>query len=234
MKYSIYYIIITFFFFSCNSNQSLDDNEGLSVKKEFYPNGDLKFYNEYNLDSGDGFSIEYYLDSIIKRKGKYKNFKPFGFWSNYSEKGVLEYKQEFIHLDTNENYLNQIIFYDVNGEVDFERSSFFDIQLDKRKININDSLRITFRLASSVNKYGVEIRLGELTENYQWKDSSLVDTVYAGKYYMTIPMIKIADKLGSNVIQGQIIDYSVKEIGLRLLKKERVMYFSEEYFVESK
>ena len=37
--------------------------------------------------------------------------------------------------------------------------------------------------------------------------------------------------LGKKLFQGQIIDYGVEEVNSKLLIKERVMYFSEEYFV---
>ena len=132
------------------------------MRKEFYPNGNLRFESSVGQNGLlEGNYTEYYDSGEVKSKGEYfegsisdtvyifyrngnlqakgflnKNIKN-GWWKYYREDGKLKSIEEYLVINDS-MYKNQSILYLKNGKTDLKKSSFFSLEIpDTLKVGKN-------------------------------------------------------------------------------------------------
>ena len=169
MKKSIYLILIILLF-SCDKEvkEIYQEYNGQRVKVEFsdsdadslftgfrgsaYENGNLKSLAYYNTGVIIDTLFLYHENGKIKEKGLMKNNLKIGWWLSFNEQGNLITKTEVLNFrDT--LYKNQVKYYEKNGNLKLEPSTFFEL-------DIPDTLRIGKNLAR-VKNYVTNFNNGE-------------------------------------------------------------------------
>tara|TARA_R110002096_G_scaffold64801_2_gene157755 strand:- start:6 stop:713 length:708 start_codon:yes stop_codon:yes gene_type:complete len=235
MRNIIYLLSLAIIFGCQNKNTEINiDHEiidSIQINNEYFENGNISLIKEYNLSTGITEYAKYYESGELERTGAAKDSIRIGEWHNYSKKGELTLWQQYVNYK-NSKYLNQIIYYNEDGSVNESNSSYYDIKSNMDTVLLGDTLVMNFRLGNSVYKKGLMILLGELNTDNTWKNESTIDTLLNNDYYFDLNLNLVAKDLGDNLIQGQIIDYTSYIEDDKLIYEQRVMFFSEEYFVE--
>jgi hypothetical protein len=100
--------------------------------EEYYSNGKLKKETEYIAGAVSDTVYYYYENGIMKKKGLFREDQMVGWWLYYDSAGKLSKKIEYLMVE-NKPYINQEIFFDNEGNINYPVSSFF-------RLHINDTL----------------------------------------------------------------------------------------------
>lgn len=159
---------------------------------EYYPNGNLKLKVQINKDSiqigtyetyyetGELSSktnyyngtiadtlFKYHKNGVIKEKGLVKNNIKDGWWLYYDSDGRLNKKSDFVTV-RDSMYKNQSYYYDKNGNVNLEPSTYFELE-------IPDTLKIGKNAA----------RIKNYVTNYNNRNSNLLSVIIENEYSET-------------------------------------------------
>lgn len=205
MRKNLVFLIFVVFFISCKKKEKADKNDkNYNVHEEFFENGN------------------------IKAKGIVKNEKPFGWWSFYNESGSLEKKVEYYHT-TDSLITNQVKYFN-NGNIDYKKSTFFDIELpDTIKLGKNKGYVKYFSNSKNKDNY-----LLVVIEN-DYEGNIKLDT-FADTYSNSIFGV-YAHKAGEKLVKGKILDYrmDVKKINKdssSLELRRAIKFFEKKVYVK--
>lgn len=199
---------------------------------ETYENGKLKSLSYFKNGMPVDTVFFYYNNGQIKEKGLLKNKLKIGWWTNYSDKGLLKEKSEWLILKDS-SYKNQSIYFDQNGKINYQNSSFF-------KLKIPDTIHVGKNLASfdynsNINAYKKLMYV--VVENQYSENEIKLDTfgIHNDEYQMGI----FGFKKGIQNVKGQIVEelYEIKNIGndssvARMSNHKK--YFEKEVYVLDK
>jgi hypothetical protein len=248
MKKSLLLILIILFILSCDNKK---------YHTEYYPNGNLKLKVEINKDSiQNGTYEEFFESGKLKSKTNYENGKisdslfnfydngkikekgiikqnfQNGWWKYYDSDGNLKEKTEWIIL-RDSLYKNQSIYFDKNGKIKYENSSFFNlkipdtIQLGKNLagFDYNSNIKVYKKLMYVVieNKYSEKVTK---LDTFAVNDNDYRFGIYGYKK-------------GTQNIKGQIVEelYEIKNIGNDSAIgtiSNHIKYFEKEVYVKDK
>lgn len=232
----IYYIFFILFL-SCSKSSNKEYYDDGRIKSEFVldENNEIKILKTY-YNTGIMKSIEYYTGDKLNGRCQYFNKKgkldliihyilidP-DFYEIESFENYYSYIDSFF-LETNENkqsQINAILHFNVNGEVDIQKSHYFDIVLEKDTIDYSDSLSVIIRFKYRLNGVENKYRVHHFTSETQ-KIFSVYETNWM--------FVKLYDKphnQGVNYVRGFIEEYT--PFGFDTLQS--VLFFKEPYYVK--
>ncbi len=168
--------------------------------KKYYNNGNIKIEGNYYLGEFDG-SINYFLkDGHLEAIGKYILLEPF------------------------ESYLNEVIYFNQNGDTNYRKSNYFEIKSVNDTISIGDTLFLE-----------VDLKAPHFSESEMFVYFEIAnDTNYYRRLY-TDNYVVIYDyfpqKTGEHKIHGVIEEYCKKDDSTPGWET-RLYYFDYYYFVK--
>jgi len=209
------------------------DKNGVSngLFEEFYESGVLKskgnYLNGIKVDTIYNFNQEGNLLSKGKlEQGKY----PSGWWFYYTKNEFLESKIEYI-VSNKKSIKNQSIFYNKNGAIDLDKSSYFNLIIpDTLAVGKNHG-KIRYK-----SSYEQEKRryIFIVIENMYYEDKVIRDTF--ANDLDTIGFWIFAQKKGKLKVKGELIETILigPEDFSSLETIQSKKFFSKEVFVKDK
>lgn len=226
-----------------------------NFKEEFYPNGGLKIrlqINDKGIPNGlfeeyyssgelktkgtnlNGKTIDtvysYYKDGSIKEKGNINGRYKYGWWLYYNDKGNLNKKVEYRKLNDSTIFENQTIHYKEAGEINFDKSWFFEIKLpDTLKLGKNIGELYYYSYSKPDEKYMYVVIENEYENKITKKDTFADDANYT-KFGV------FAARSGFLNIKGEIYEEELylKEIekdSSELIINTHIKYFEKKVYV---
>ncbi|MFL0354768.1 toxin-antitoxin system YwqK family antitoxin [Xanthomarina sp. GH4-25] len=247
-KLGLILLIITFY--SCDNKKYFTEyypNGNMKVKVEinkdslqigtyedFYESGELKSKTTYSNGKISDTFYKFYRNGKIQEKGLEKNNFLNGWWLYYDSNGKLKEKSEFI-IVKDSLYKNQSYYYDKNGNIKIEPSTFFELE-------ISDTLRIG-KNAGRIKNYVTNFNnreanlLSVIIDNENSEKEIKKDTFGNGtlKPFFGVTIFKT----GKQKIKGKILEKvltKTKEDNdlYRLTIVEHYKYFEKEVYVWDK
>nr|WP_321452866.1 hypothetical protein [uncultured Carboxylicivirga sp.] len=237
-KYKFHFIRLvmlttySFILFSCNNSSNdkeIEYYEDGSIRSlveinsqglregefiEYYPEGNTMRIALFKNDTLNGFYKLLYKDGSIKEKGKYKNGLPIGWIEYYDKDNYINQKNQYVIIEDT-SYLNQIIFYKKDGEIDYSKSYFFKFSFPVNEPKDTVKVRMSLHVPNDTISY-IGLIMIHLPHN---NDSCLIyrlDENLRSEFYA------ICD--ANNLISGEITQsYTINDS----LVKEHVYYFKE-------
>lgn len=228
-----------------------------NIKEEYYSNGNLKSRIQVNRNSiADGLYEEYYetgeikvksiykngllIDTVfsyhkngkIESKGTQKNSLPFGWWTYYNSDGRLNEKKEILIID-GKSFLNQLIKYDLKGEIDLKNSSFFELAIEDTLILGRNVGEIFYHH----DTLGYQKRYITIIVDNQYSESQVKKDTFVGeesKNWFGIYNHKIGNKTVSGIIEEQLIFDGDNKNSSEYIIRTSTKYFEKEVFVKAK
>ena len=199
---------------------------------EYYPNGNLKSLSYVKNGVPTGSLFYYYENGKVKEKGMVENDFQLGWWSYYREDGSLKEKSEWIVL-TDSSYKNQSIYFDPNGQIKENNSSYFTLKIPDT-INLGKNLA-SFEYHSNFNVYDKLMYV--VVENQYSENEIKLDTfgIENDDYWFGI----YGYKKGKQKVKGQIVEelYEIKNItndsAIGTVSNHK-KYFEKEVYVADK
>ena len=192
MKLSILYFSLIVLFYSCDKE---------NYKKEFYTDGTLKAKIQIN-DKGvfNGLYKEFYKNEQIKIEGIINNGLKLGWWNTYDSLGHVLSKREYLIL-RDSIYKNQTIFYDREGNIRNDLSSFYKIELPDT-ITLGKNIG---RIYYNSNFLKTKEKFLHIIINNQYSDFEIKKDTFVEGFDNTRFGI-FAHKTGRKKIKGTIIE----------------------------
>lgn len=176
---------------------SSGDLDGLF--QEFYKEGQIKLQGYYIKNHVHDTIKSYYQNGNIKEIGFMDKGKKSGWWYYYYNNGNLKKEKEYILTEDSLSLLNQWISYDLKGQINYDKSEFF-------KINLPDTINKGINIGSLdyyTNSKGSKSYLFVVIEN-EYKNKITKDT-FADKFDYTEFAI-VMNEIGQQTIEGDIIE----------------------------
>ena len=199
---------------------------------DHYPNGNLKSLSYFKNGEPIDTLFYYYENGKVKEKGLIKNGVENGWWSYYREDGTLKEKIEWIPKSYDTIYKNQKLYFNQNGELKLNPSTYF-------KIEIPDTIQLGKNIAfvkNYVSKFNdVDERfLSVIIENQYSETNIKKDTFSDGSLNPYFGVYGY--KLGKQVVNGQIeekilIKKEINKDSSSLTIIDDYKYFEKEVFV---
>jgi antitoxin component YwqK of YwqJK toxin-antitoxin module len=199
------------------------------IKKEYYPNGNVRIELELENEVADGYFREYYNDGQLKIEGRYKNGLKEGIHSWYYSNGGLKQENELkdgvLHGFHKEYYNNGVLKKNgvfVNGIQDEEVTTYYPSgKLETKEFYKNGKSNRVFeefyengnKLMYAELKDGVTLfyekydESGVLLSEYRQVDIVELnsDTIVLGELYSVV--IKVAGRIKPNHVSSMILCY---------------------------
>ena len=196
----------------------------------FYENGQKKIKGYFRNNHLNDTLKTYYQNGNLNEVGLFlKDYKS-GWWRKYNKNGKLKAKKEYIIVNDTISLLNQVISYDLNGNIDYDKSVYFKINLPdtlKKGVNIGSLDYYSKTLASKSYLYVI-------IENE--KNNSIVIDTFADRSNYTEFAIVIKD-LGEQTISGDIVEQlifleEIKNDSTVMRIENRLKRFSKSVYVK--
>ena len=211
------YIIIVILSLSC-SFQSMDAD---SVDNGYRRIGD-DLYEKDTLINGVKHVFEEYRhqNGTIAYTGLRLDRKKLGLWRYYSSEGKLESSYEYV-LIRDTFYRNQFFIYDINGNINKEKSFYYSIDLFSDTINYGDSIKFKVTLESPRGKSAIGVVAGYMGEKY----ISLIDEDHEmeASYGSSISLTTPFESLDNGTLRGIIRDYDPDKRFSELFYEKRIV-----------
>lgn len=217
------------------------------VYKEYYESGELKFVVNYKKGVINGEKKSFYKDGKIKSIENFTENQLNGDCRYFSNSGKIDSIKSYFMVnpqvykaDDEESYfklvrnvfdsstlrkksqLNSVLRIDKDGNVEINRSHYFEIALKKDTINLKDSmcavLLFKYRRDGEKTKFRVIQFVNEKMDLY-----NVYDTDHESIYLKEKPQ-----KRGVNYIRGWIEEYT--PYGFDTLRN--VLFFEKKYFAK--
>lgn len=246
------YILLTLVFINCKSEKKdiFQEYNGEMVKVEFtdskddslftgfggetYENGKLKSLSYIKNGVPADTVFFYYENGKVKEKGLVKNNLKNGWWHFYNTNGKLTEKSEFV-IVRDSMHKNQSYYYDQNGNIKIEPSTFFELE-------ISDTLRIG-KNAARIKNYVTNFNnregnlLSVIIENEYSESERKTDTFGDGtlKPFFGISIYKTGRQKIKGKIQEKVLTKTKDSDDLWTLTiAEHYKYFEKEVYVWDK
>ena len=217
-----YIIIITFLFFSCQKQASKTET---LITSEKNINKSQRGQNSKLLNT----AFIYYNNGIIKEKGCVENRNRVGWWSSYNISGKLISKSEFVRRNGS-SLLNQKIDYKENGDIDYKKSSFFEIEL-KDTIKIG---KTAFKLKyySNIKNYKTRFIYIIIDNQYSgglFKKDTFTDDI--SKLWFGVNAYKKGNLEINGIIEEETSFIKKQKDSSQLIIKKDYKYFKKNIYV---
>ncbi len=245
------YLLLTLILLNCISDKKTNYREynGEMIKVEFdnsktdstftgyggeyYPSGKLKSLSYIKNGMPADTVFFYYENGNIKEKGLVKNNLKNGWWYFYNTNGKLKEKSEFV-IVRDSMHKNQSYYYDKNGNIKIEQSTFFELEISDTLIIGKNAARIKNYVTNYNNRKRNFITV--IVDNEYSKSEIRKDTFGDGTFtpYFGI----MTSKLGKHKIKGKIQE-KVVTVGkdnndIEYLEiMEHYKYFEKEVYVSN-
>lgn len=224
MKKNLFLILIILTFISCRKENYVTEfypNGNIKLKvqidkdsiqngtyEEFYENGKLKSKTNYVNGKISDSLINFYENGNIKENGIVKNNSQNGWWYYYRPNGKLKEKTEWL-LINDSLHKNQSIYFDQNGKINYENSSFFELKIPDT-IQLGENLA-KFDYYSNFNVYKKLMYV--VVKNQYLENEIKLDTFGIKENDLWFGIFGY--KKGKQIIKGQIVEelYEIKNIG---------------------
>lgn len=221
----IYLLVSGLMLFSCIRNQEKN-------KKEFYSNGVLRSKVQVDSDGVlNGLYEEYYINKKIKTKGTIKNGLKLGWWKFYDSLGNISSEKEYLVL-RDSIYKNQVIFYDKNGDIRRDLSSFYKMEFpDTITLGKNiGRIRYNSNFIKAREKF-LQVIIDNQYSDFEVKKDTFVEDFNNTRFGV------FAHKKGIKVITGTIIEKlvyvtEINKDSSELIIKTHEKYFEKEVYVK--
>jgi len=191
--------------------ETLLENDTLDKKIEIYYTGSNQLREVYHLKDGlrHGSYIEYYKDGKVKSTGQEYYSYPIGFHKIYdSLTGELIKETGYILLKENDSIyhrVNEVLYYNQNGEIDDSRSTYFLDRIEPDTIKNGTNFRFGIKMFTPVFDSAVLI-ICDYDQYY-----NLVNDKGCQIYHFQNNEIALQTsnyKVGSNILRGIITIYN--------------------------
>jgi hypothetical protein len=216
-----------------DASKTSPNNEGYGA--EIYPSGKIKSLSYYKNGKPVDTLYLYYENGIIKEKGLIKNGLRNGWWTYYRENGSMSEKIDWINIGSDTIYKNQNIVFDLNGQIQMESSSFFELALPDSLIlgkNIGFIKNYVSGIKNADKRY-----LSVIIKNTYEDALVKSDTFSDGSLH---PYFGINGfQTGKQLVQGKIEEKILKtdrinEDSTSLIIMDNYKYFEKEFIVTDK
>ena len=188
---------------------------------------------DYQRDIESDTTYIYYDNNkkTLRSKGMVKNGLKTGWWQNYSPKGILKSKEEYLIINDS-TYKNQSIQYNEHDEINYNSSSFFKLKLPDTLFLGKNAGQLYYysNFNDATKKYLYVIIENEYSPNNIKKDTFINDNDYTrfGIY---------ANKIGIKKVEGLILEQLLyKKVyskdSAELIFKTHKKYFEKEVYIK--
>ncbi len=221
-------IIDTFSFYNIEGvlyrkSIKLDTLINETYTKYYYSNGNVKSEGKDRNGLALGLWKYYYSNGKLEKFGEFQNGLQENWWT-YNDSLQRVFKKEEYKIIKDSIFLNQIIQYNEDESINFEKSSFFDISISDSLVIGKNAGRINY--FSDFKKSNVFVVI-ENEYNDKIKKDTFFDFTHNPKFG-----VFIKDK-SIKLIKGEIIEtyYSLGEINKDSLSLD---FFEKKKFFEKK
>jgi len=227
MKQIIIIVFSIILFSSCN-NKSKKKEDSLNVSKidTKIDSGNHKNHYGKILDT----IFFYYKNGLIKEKGCVEKLNRVGWWYFYDTSGVLISKSEFI-IRNNTSFLNQKIEFKKNGEIDYSKSSCFNIE-NKDTIKLGKTA-FKINYYSDIKNYKtkfVYIIIDNQYSQYLFKKDTFTDDI--SKLWFGVNAIKKGRIKINGIIEEEVSFLKNEKDSSQLTIKKYYKYFQKILYVK--
>lgn len=207
-----------------------------SIYKVYFESGNLKYQVGVKDNERHGEEIEYYENGNVKMRGSCIKGYEHGFYFYYNMEGSRDSIVEYITIDTDNPFqsfihpnkfskrevvANRILVFDENNKLSKAKSLYFDVDLQKDTVNLNDTifarLRFIYQTNNQSNNFKIYYSLDNLGKAIESNTVNGSEILYFSK---------IANQKGVGGIKG-IIEEEIGSDG-----KVKYWFFEKKYYVK--
>lgn len=218
---NLIYIFVIFIIISCNNTNNISLKDGIyKIDTNFYSNGKIKSIKTY-IDSISYDKDSFDINGHLVFEGSYYKNLPISYFYYYNSDGNLYLINQFVVSDETYSELNQVIYFDENGDTLKLKSNYFTLFPEKDTITLGEEYVLKIRLDAPYLGGGMYVGIFE---------GDMIRIKVAKNFvseYHTIPL-----NLGKNEINGYIVDGKEVETDSGLFTDSRYMYFRKEFYVK--
>lgn len=214
-----------------NINKDID-----SIYKVYFESGNLKYQVGVKDNERHGEEIEYYENGNVKMRGSCFKGYEHGFYFHYNMEGSRDSIVEYITIDTDNPFqsfihpnkfskrevvANRILVFDENNKLSKAKSLYFDVDLQKDTVNLNDTifarLRFIYQTNNQSNNFKIYYSLDNLGKAIESNTVNGSEILYFSK---------IANQRGAGSMKG-IIEEEIGNEG-----RVKYWFFEKKYYVK--
>jgi len=201
-------------------------NSKENTLKEFYKDGSLKLISGYKDERLNGKIMHFYKNGVLKDSGHFVNGEPIGLAYFFNNNGVLLKIGEYLFIENEGSILNEIIYFDNNGDTIKDKGHSFKIKYINDTIKLNQQFEFSIILENSIFNDSISVVLANFDSIYYLQDSSTIQEFF-GNISETKCSVQ-GKKIGQNRVRGIIFDFKHQPNGEI---DYRSLYFSKNYYV---
>ena len=129
-------LIFILILLSCNNKEN--KNNSKNYYTEYYDNNKIKIKEEIKNGILHGKYWCYYQNGILKEEGQYLYGYPHGKFNYYNKNGKLYLIEQFVIEDDTIPILNQVIYFNNNGDTLKAKSNYFTLHSKSDTINFGE------------------------------------------------------------------------------------------------
>lgn len=200
----------------------IDNNTAYS----YYESGKVKFITGIKGDKLHGKFIRYYESGIVEDSGYYNDGNQYGTWYYFKKSGALDKTCNYVFVYKRGNLLNEIVFYDKNGDTLHNKGHHFRIESINDTINLNDTFQFKIIIEESFFNDSSSVLIRNYDSIYFSEDTTNF-LKFDGKNNEIDCSIN-NKKLGENIVRGIIFDYTFRNDS----DLYRELFFSKKFYVK--
>lgn len=202
-----------------------DDSGNLLVQ---FKNKKIKSVSNQKNSKNNGYGIVFHSNETINNIGNYIDGKKRGWFYIFNNKGALTSKREYLIINGNE-YMNQWIDYDENGNVDKLTSNYIQLTDKNESTDFGEEYVLGIKLEASFFKQYMITVIGDFQDDFQFKKDGVYDTIKSDNFYSEFKTLKY--KKGKNVVRGFVEELRYDEKDAEKVNKRKI-YFSHSFLVK--
>ena len=206
------------------------EEKDVGLKTKYFSNGKIMEEIQINKKNiPNGLYKKYYESGVLEEKGMFSEGKKTGWWVYFDSLGIKNEEKEFWYSKVkSKTFENQKILYDQLGNILYERSNFF-------KINLNDTIFLGRNIGTVVcfSEHLNKDYLSSVVVQNRYVENKIKMDTFVGDI-KNKPMIGVlANKTGNKLIKGFILErvFSEKNNDSLIITHYR-RYFEKKVFVK--
>ena len=201
----------------------------------YYPNGNKEYIANCKKGFFDGKCIRYYKNNKVARVSNYKSHQEIGWVNEFDTLGRLIVSTEYCYVNDT-IIMNSIKEFLPNGKLNYSKSFFAKVKLNKDTVKLGENILISARLYGSSrerygDKYNLKLGVGDFNEKFILSDSNKIDIIITDYKDSTSLSIE-AKKKGLNILRGYVANDSTFKKGIPYPCLSRKTYFTVNFFVK--
>ncbi len=207
---------------------SYKDDSFFGFKECYYKNGNIKERIYYTDNQLDGKYEKYFKNGSLNISGYYNRNRLIGKWITYDSNNYNIKRKDRYILINDSSYLNEYFVYDSAGNIDYKKSNFFAIGIEKDTIVSGDFFK--WQISSEATMWGGNFYLVlgsdlSIDSNYRITNKKQIDTLLYTKN-ATMGFKTPKQDSGKRIIRGILIEEKEGEEYI----KQRKQFFSIEFY----